>query len=164
MKMKKILKLEELKKRVEKLKKEGKKIVLANGSFDLLHVGHIRYLKDAKSLGDILIVAINSDKSVKMYKGDKRPIVPEDERAEIISALEFVDYVVIFEEIDVKKVLTTLKPHIQAKGTDYTEESVPERDVVLSYGGEVKITGDEKEHSSRDLISTILERFSKDGE
>ncbi len=161
--MTKILKLKELKKEVEKLKLKGEKIVLANGSFDLLHVGHIRYLKEAKSLGDVLIVAINSDKSVKLYKGEKRPIIPECERAEIVSALEFVDYVVIFDERDVKNVLITLKPHIQVKGTDYTETTVPERDVVLSYGGEVKIAGDKKNHSSRDLISIILERFSKDG-
>ncbi len=158
---KKIHSLSKLKKIVESLKKKGKKIVLANGSFDLIHVGHVRYLKEAKTLGDILVVAINSDKSVKLYKGEKRPIIPENERAEIVSSFEFVDYVVIFDEKDVKKVLLNLKPHIQVKGTDYTEESVPERDVVLSYGGEIKIAGDKKEHSSRDIISTILDRFSE---
>lgn len=157
----KIYNLQELKGIVEKLKKEKKKIVLANGCFDILHVGHVRYLEEAKKLGDILIVAINSDESVRKIKGEKRPIVPGKERAEIISALKVVDFVIIFDELDVRKLLLELKPHIQVKGTDYTEESVPERDVVLSYGGSVKITGDSKNHSSKDIISTILEKFCK---
>ncbi len=159
--MNKIYNLQELKGIVEKLKKEKKKIVLANGCFDILHVGHVRYLEEAKKLGDILIVAINSDESVRKIKGGKRPIVPGKERAEIISALKAVDFVIIFDELDVRKLLLELKPHIQVKGTDYTEESVPERDVVLSYGGSVKITGDSKNHSSKDIISTILEKFCK---
>lgn len=130
-------------------------VVMANGCFDLIHVGHIRYLADARRWGDVLVVAINSDRSVRSLKGAGRPIMGQDDRAEIVAALESVDYVLIFDEPDVRRVLGVLKPDIQVKGTDYTEDTVPERDVVRAYGGQVRIAGDPKDHSTRDLISRI---------
>ncbi len=136
---------------------EGKKIVLANGCFDLLHVGHVRYLVAAKALGDILVVAINSDASVRQLKGAGRPIMNQDERAEIIAALACVDFVVIFDEPNVINVIQELKPAIQAKGTDYTETSVPEREIVQSFGGCVRIVGDPKNHATTDFIRMIAE-------
>ena len=134
----------------------GKKVVLANGCFDILHVGHLRYLQDAKALGDVLVVAINSDESVRLIKDPGRPILTLDERVQLVSALRCVDYVVLFDEPDVECVLDVLRPAIHAKGTDYTEQTVPERDKVLSYGGVVRITGDPKAHSTRDIIQRIL--------
>ncbi len=149
--------LAELKKIVEKEKRVGKKIVFGNGCFDLLHVGHVRYLKGAKALGDILIVAVNDDSSVTGLGKRKRVVTPANERAEIIAAIDCVDYVIIFGEPTVENLLRTLQPHIHAKGTDYTEENVPERAIVQSYGGRVAIVGDPKDHSTRDLIKTIKE-------
>lgn len=137
---------------------QGKKVVLANGCFDILHVGHLRYLNEARALGDTLVVAINSDKSIRLIKDAGRPILIEAERVALISALRCVDYVVVFDEPDVSRVIDVLRPAIQAKGTDYTEQSVPERDKVLAYGGTVKITGDPKDHSTRDIIERILEK------
>jgi rfaE bifunctional protein nucleotidyltransferase chain/domain len=134
---------------------QGRKVVLANGCFDVLHVGHVRYLQAAAQLGDVLVVAINSDQSVKKIKDPGRPILNEDERVALISALRCVDYVVLFDEPDVSRVLDVLRPAIQAKGTDYTEETVPEREQVLAYGGQVRIAGDPKDHSTRDLIKRI---------
>lgn len=136
---------------VEDLKAKGKKIVFVNGCFDILHVGHIRYLKGAKALGDVLIAALNSDVSVRVLKGSGRPLTPEGERLEILSAIRFVDYVTIFSEPRADKILLKLKPHIHAKGTDYTVETVPERQTVLSYGGQIAIVGDPKEHSSSEM-------------
>jgi rfaE bifunctional protein nucleotidyltransferase chain/domain len=136
----------------------GKKVVLANGCFDILHVGHIRYLEGARSLGDALVVAINSDRSVRALKGSGRPILTEDERVTLVSALRCVDHVVVFDEPDVTHVLDVLRPAIHAKGTDYTVETVPERAQVLAYGGEIRITGDPKDHSTRDVIQRIRER------
>jgi rfaE bifunctional protein nucleotidyltransferase chain/domain len=136
----------------------GKKVVLANGCFDILHVGHLRYLKGARSLGDVLVVAINSDQSVRAIKDPGRPILDERERVALVSALECVDYVVLFDEPDVTRVLKTLRPAVHAKGTDYTEETVPERDVVRAHGGDVRITGDAKDHSTREIIQRILEK------
>ena len=135
---------------------EGKKVVLANGCFDILHVGHLRYLKAARALGDVLVVAVNSDKSMRSIKDPGRPILPEDERVALVSALRCVDYVVLFDEPDVSHVLDVLRPAIHAKGTDYTEQTVPERDKVLAYGGAVRITGDPKDHSTRSIIDRIL--------
>src|SRR5204863_5586988 len=125
----------------------GKTVVLANGCFDILHVGHVRYLEGARKFGDTLVVAINSDRSVRELKGAGRPILNENERAALVSALRCVDHVVVFEEPDVTRVLETLRPAIHAKGTDYTEATVPEREKVLAYGGQVRITGDPKDHS-----------------
>jgi rfaE bifunctional protein nucleotidyltransferase chain/domain len=136
----------------------GAKIVLANGCFDLLHAGHIRYLQGAKALGDILVVGINSDEQVRSLKGGGRPFMPENERAEIISALRCVDFVTVFSESTVENLLLAIKPDFHAKGTDYTEESVPERQTVLSYGGKVAIVGDPKDHSSTGMIQNIKTR------
>lgn len=130
-------------------------IVLANGCFDVLHAGHVRYLEGARALGDILVVGVNSDSEVAKLKGEGRPIMPQAERAEIVSALQAVDLVTIFEEPTVTELLLAIKPDVHAKGTDYTEETVPERDVVRSYGGRVAIVGDPKDHST----SEILRRF-----
>jgi rfaE bifunctional protein nucleotidyltransferase chain/domain len=130
----------------------GETVTLANGCFDLLHVGHIRYLRGAKALGGKLIVAINSDQSVRRLKGPQRPAMPELERAEIISALECVDAVVIFDEPDVRALIREIKPNVQVKGTDYTRDSVPERDEVAANGGRVEIVGDPKDHSSTELL------------
>jgi D-glycero-beta-D-manno-heptose 1-phosphate adenylyltransferase len=137
---------------------QGKNVVLANGCFDILHVGHLRYLQGARAQGDVLVVAINSDKSMRAIKDSGRPILGQDERVALVSALRCVDYVVLFDEPNVSRVLDVLRPAIHAKGTDYTEQTVPERDQVLSYGGEVRITGDSKEHSTRDVIERIVGR------
>jgi D-glycero-beta-D-manno-heptose 1-phosphate adenylyltransferase len=136
----------------------GKKVVLANGCFDILHVGHLRYLQHARALGDVLVVAINSDKSMRLIKDQGRPILDENERTTLVSALRCVDYVVLFDEPCVSHVLDVLRPAIHAKGTDYTEQTVPERDTVLGYGGEVRIAGDPKNHSTRGIIERILEK------
>ena len=136
-------------------KKDGRRIVFANGCFDVLHVGHVRYLEASKALGDLLIVAINSDEQARRLKGEGRPLLPQDQRAEIVSALDAVDFVTIFEEPTVAELLLALKPDIHAKGTDYTVDTVPERAVVRSYGGEVAITGDPKDHSSSGLIDKV---------
>jgi rfaE bifunctional protein nucleotidyltransferase chain/domain len=134
----------------------GEKVVLANGSFDVLHVGHLRYLQDARRLGDVLVVAINSDESMRRIKDPGRPILDENERVSLVSALRCVDHVVLFDEPDVSRVLEILRPTIHAKGTDYTEQTVPERDRVIAYGGEVRIAGDPKDHSTRSIIERIL--------
>jgi rfaE bifunctional protein nucleotidyltransferase chain/domain len=137
---------------VETERRSGKRIVLANGCFDVLHVGHVRYLEAARALGDLLIVGVNSDEQARRLKGEGRPLLPQDQRAEIISAIEAVDLVTIFSEPTVEELLLALKPEIHAKGTDYTEDSVPERDVVRSFGGRVAIVGDPKNHSSSEII------------
>jgi len=147
---------EELRERVEDWRRAGERITLANGGFDLLHVGHVRYLRGAKALGGRLIVAINSDKSVVALKGEGRPIMPAEERAEIVAALADVDAVVIFPELDVRAIIREIRPDIQAKGTDYTVDSVPERDVVAECGGRVEIVGDAKDHSTTELIRSRL--------
>jgi rfaE bifunctional protein nucleotidyltransferase chain/domain len=136
----------------------GKKVVLANGCFDILHVGHLRHLEHARTLGDVLVVAVNRDKSVHRIKDPGRPILDENERVSLVSALRCVDHVVLFDEPDVSHVLDILRPAIHAKGTDYTEQTVPERDKVLAYGGEVRIAGDPKTHSTRDIIERILDK------
>ena len=155
--MNKFIKKEDLQALSIELKKQNKTIVLANGAFDMLHVGHIRYLSGAKNSGDILIVAINSDISVKLSRGNSRPIIKENERVEIISALEVVDFITIFDEKDVSSVIKLLKPDFHAKGTDYSEDSVPEKDIVEEIGGKVIITGDPKDHSTTDIISKLKE-------
>lgn len=152
-----IHKVIELKDIIDKEKKQGRRVVFGNGCFDLLHVGHVRYLKGAKALGDVLVVAVNDDASVAGLGKRKRVVTPASERAEIIAALEGVDYVILFSEPNVEGLLRILQPHIHAKGTDYTEESVPEGEIVRSYGGRVAIVGDPKDHSTRDLIKTIKE-------
>jgi rfaE bifunctional protein nucleotidyltransferase chain/domain len=141
----------------------GRRLVLANGCFDLLHVGHVRYLAAARALGDVLVVGLNSDASVRRVKGPGRPLVPAAERAEMLAALTVVDHVVVFEEDTADRLVAALQPAVHAKGTDYTVESVPERATVRAAGGEVAIAGDAKAHSSRDLIATVLARFGSVG-
>lgn len=148
-----IFTLEEIVERTDAARALGKTIVLANGCFDLLHVGHIRYLEGAKKLGDLLVVGINSDRQAKALKGDGRPFMPENERAELVSAVRYVDLVTIFDEPTVELLIRAVRPDVHAKGTDYTAESVPERDIVRECGGHVAIVGDPKDHSSTDLIS-----------
>lgn len=154
----KILRRQELKRRVEAWRSRGEKITLANGAFDLLHVGHIRYLRAAKQLGGKLVVAVNSDESVRALKGEGRPLMPAEERAEILAALSDVDTVVIFPEPDVRALVREIRPDIHAKGTDYTAENVPERDTVIEYGGRVEIVGDPKDHSTTEVIRARLEQ------
>jgi D-glycero-beta-D-manno-heptose 1-phosphate adenylyltransferase len=148
----KILSREQLRQRAEEWRRTGERITLANGAFDLLHVGHVRYLHGAKELGGKLVVAINSDASVRTLKGEGRPVVPENERAEIVAALADVDAVVIFAELDVRAIIREIHPDIHAKGTDYTVDSVPERDAVAECGGRVAIVGDAKDHSTSDIL------------
>ena len=134
---------------------EGRTIAFANGCFDVLHVGHVRYLADAKAQADRLIVAINDDGSVSGLKGPGRPILSGADRAELVAALESVDYVVLFSDPDVNRLLRLLKPDVHCKGTDYTADTVPERDTVRAYGGRIAIVGDPKDHSTRDLLARI---------
>jgi len=144
-----------------RLRAEGQRIVLANGCFDLLHVGHIRYLEDARRLGDVLFVGINSDAAVARLKGPGRPLMPAAERVEMLQALRAVDHVVVFDDDTADRLLEAIRPHVQAKGTDYTTESVPEAGTVRALGGQVAITGDPKDHSTRDLIGLVVERFGR---
>jgi len=150
-----LLDREELVRRVESAKEEGLRIVFANGCFDVLHVGHVRYLAGARELGDMLIVGINSDRQVALQKGAGRPVLPASDRAEIVAALESVTYVTVFDEPTVEQLLLALKPDVHAKGTDYATDSVPERDVVRSYGGQVAIVGDPKDHSTSAIIARL---------
>jgi rfaE bifunctional protein nucleotidyltransferase chain/domain len=159
----KLRSLEELEQECRRWREQGLVVVLANGAFDMLHVGHLRYLAAAKALGDVLVVAVNSDASVRQSKGELRPIVPEGERLEILSHLEMVDRLVLFDSVTVGPVLERLRPHVHAKGTDYTEDTVPERAIVAAYGGRTAICGDPKDHATTDLIGTILQRFARDG-
>jgi rfaE bifunctional protein nucleotidyltransferase chain/domain len=152
----KILNREELERRVAEWRRAGESITLANGCFDLLHVGHVRYLQAAKALGGRLIVAINSDESVRALKGAGRPLMPAGERAEILAALTGVDAVVVFPEPDVSALVREIRPDVQAKGTDYTPDTVPERDVVRECGGRVEIVGDPKDHSASEIIRSRL--------
>jgi rfaE bifunctional protein nucleotidyltransferase chain/domain len=147
-----------LRERVDEWRRNGEQIVLTNGCFDLLHVGHVRYLHGAKALGGKLIVAINSDISVRQIKGEGRPAMPALERAEILAAFSDVDAVVIFDEPDVRALIREIRPDVQAKGTDYTQENVPERNEVRSYGGRVEIVGDPKDHSTTELLKQLQPR------
>ncbi|MEO1231909.1 MAG: adenylyltransferase/cytidyltransferase family protein [Myxococcota bacterium] len=133
----------------------ARNVVLANGVFDLFHVGHLRYLEAAAREASILVAAVNSDASTRAYKGPKRPVIPQQERAEILCSLTCVDHVLIFDAPDVSGILQALKPEVHAKGTDYTPETVPERDIVRAYGGRVAICGDPKDHSSTALINHL---------
>ena len=150
-----ILSREELVPRINAERKIGLRVVLANGCFDVLHLGHVRYLAGARELGDVLVVGVNSDEQVARLKGPGRPILPASERAELVAALESVTYVTVFDEPTVEALLLELKPDIHAKGTDYTIDSVPERDVVRSYGGRVAIVGDPKDHSTSAILARL---------
>jgi rfaE bifunctional protein nucleotidyltransferase chain/domain len=138
-------------------RRAGRTVAFANGCFDLLHVGHVRYLAAAAQEADQLIVAINDDVSVRALKGEGRPILAAADRAELVAALRFVDYVVVFPESTVGPLLEALRPDVHCKGTDYTLDSVPERDVVHSYGGRIAIVGDAKDHSTRELLARIAD-------
>jgi D-glycero-beta-D-manno-heptose 1-phosphate adenylyltransferase len=144
-----------------RLRADGKRIVLANGCFDLLHVGHVRYLTEARGLGDVLFVAINSDATVARLKGAGRPLMPANERVELLGALRAVDHVVVFDEDTADRLVSLVRPDVHAKGTDYTETSVPEAASVRAAGGRVAIVGDPKDHATRDLIARIQERFGR---
>jgi rfaE bifunctional protein nucleotidyltransferase chain/domain len=150
-----VLSREALTARIRQERAAGRTVAFANGCFDLLHVGHVRYLEAAAAEADILVVAINDDESVRALKGEGRPILEALHRAELVAALRCVDYVVIFAEPTVGPLLDTLRPDVHCKGTDYTLDSVPERDVVKAYGGRIAIVGDPKDHSTRDLLSRI---------
>lgn len=147
--------LEEVSRAVEAARSAGRRVALANGVFDLLHVGHVRYLTAAKALADVLVVAVNSDASARRHKGEGRPVVPQHERAEVVAAISVVDHVLIFEEPDVRGVIRALRPEIHVKGTDYTESTVPERGEVAAYGGRVVIAGDPKTHATSDLVARL---------
>ena len=155
----KLTALEDLARECAAWQSAGEQVVLVNGAFDVLHVGHLRYLAAARALGDHLVVAVNSDASVRAGKGETRPIIPENERVETLSHLWMVDRICLFDSLTVAPVLERLKPSIHAKGTDYTVDTVPERDVVAAYGGRTEICGDPKDHATTDLIGIILERF-----
>jgi D-glycero-beta-D-manno-heptose 1-phosphate adenylyltransferase len=154
-----ILDHNELAKKIEELKKHGKKVIFANGCFDLLHVGHVRYLRGAKALGDVLVLAINSDASVRRLKGQERPLLPLEDRLGILSAFEMIDFITAFEDDTVSPLLLKLKPNVQVKGTDYTPDTIPEKDTVASFGGEVAVVGDPKDHASKNLIQEILRKY-----
>ncbi|MBZ5702152.1 MAG: adenylyltransferase/cytidyltransferase family protein [Acidobacteriia bacterium] len=151
----KILSRDELAARLAEHRRRGQRIVFANGCFDMLHVGHVRYLEGARREGDVLVVGVNSDASARPLKGPNRPVLPEMARAELVAALRAVDYVVIFSEPNVEALLAALRPDVHAKGTDYTEETVPERETAARLGVRVAIVGDPKEHSTRDLLEKI---------
>jgi rfaE bifunctional protein nucleotidyltransferase chain/domain len=150
-----ILSRSELVTRINAARRNGSRVVLANGCFDVLHVGHVRYLAGARELGDVLVVGVNSDAQVQRLKGAGRPILSAPERAELVDALEPVTYVTIFDEPTVAELLLALRPDVHAKGTDYTEDTVPERDVVRSYGGRVAIVGDPKDHSTSAILARL---------
>jgi D-glycero-beta-D-manno-heptose 1-phosphate adenylyltransferase len=155
-----LISLEEADRMASACRRQGKRLVLANGCFDLLHVGHVRYLRAARSLGDVLLVALNGDASVRRLKGPGRPLMPAAERAELVGALDGVDAVVVFDDDRADRLIARLRPDVHAKGTDYSEESVPEREAVVAAGGRVAIAGDPKAHATQTLIQTILERFA----
>ena len=147
--------LERIGEKVAAARAEGRSIALANGCFDVLHVGHVRYLQGARAEADVLVVGVNGDASVRRLKGEDRPLLPAGDRALLVGALRAVDHVIVFDEDDVRGLLLALRPDVHCKGTDYTAETVPERDVVRSYGGRVAIVGDAKRHATRDLLQRI---------
>ena len=156
----KIRSVDELEKLVERLKREGKKIVFTNGCFDLLHLGHVKYLQKAKNLGNVLIVAVNTDSSVKKIKGDKRPLISDEERAQLVAAIESVDYVVLFPETTPERIISIIRPDIHVKGGDYKAEDLPERKIVEKYGGKTIVVNKIEGKSTNGLINLILRRFS----
>lgn len=159
----KLRSLDELAEECAGWREQGLTVVLVNGAFDVLHVGHLRYLAAARDLGDRLVAAVNSDLSVQLSKGELRPIIPEIERVEILSHLWMVDRICLFDHETVSPVLELLQPQVHAKGTDYTVETVPEREVVAAYGGRTAICGDSKDHATTDLVGIIVERFGENG-
>ncbi len=160
--MGKILSRHDLQTEIDALHRQGKKIVFTNGCFDILHVGHVRYLREAKKKGDVLVLALNSDRSVQAIKGDKRPIVPEAERADVMAALEAVDYVTIFEELTPLALIETLKPDVLIKGGDWEEEKIVGRDAVLSWGGQVAVIPEIKGASTTNIVEKIRTVYGGD--
>ncbi|OJT17995.1 ADP-heptose synthase [Archangium sp. Cb G35] len=158
----KVQRLAEVVEQRERWRAEGKTVALANGVFDLLHVGHVRYLEGAKELADCLVVAVNSDASTRAYKGPGRPHIPEGERAEMVAALACTDRVMVFDEPNVRNIIRALKPDVHVKGTDYTPDTIPEGDEVRAYGGRVAVAGDPKNHSTTELAQRLqAERGTK---
>ncbi len=157
MNLEKLKTLDELKSIVDQTKKDGKRVIFANGCFDILHGGHISYLRSAREAGDLLILAVNSDISIKGLKGDDRPVLGQIDRLTILDAIRYVDYLIVFDEPTVMGILETLRPHVHAKGTDYTIDTVPERETTLALGIEVMIAGAPKQNASREIISKIRE-------
>ena len=153
--------IEEAARLAERLRAQGKRIVLANGCFDVLHVGHVRYLRDARQLGDVLFLGLNDDAAVSRLKGAGRPVMPLHERVEMLQALRDVDHVVVFGDDTADALVTHLRPDVHAKGTDYTTDSVPEAATAREVGARIAITGDPKSHSTRDVIARILASFTK---
>ena len=143
----------------ERLRREERRIAFANGCFDLLHVGHVRYLQGAREQGDVLVVGVNSDRSVTALKGPGRPLLKAEARCELVAALECVDYVVVFDELNAESVLRDLRPDVHCKGTDYSVETVPEHEVMKALGGVVRIVGDAKSHSTRELVARMAKRI-----
>lgn len=156
-----IVELQELVQIVKKLRREGKRIVFTNGCFDILHIGHVRYLKSARGYGDILVVGLNSDESVRKIKGDKRPLIPQGERAEILSSVRFVDYVVVFNEPDPYSTIAAIKPDVLVKGADWPIENIVGRDIVESCGGEVHTIPLVEGASTSGIIEDIINKYSK---
>ena len=160
--LEKVRRLAEVVEQRERWRAEGKTVALANGVFDLLHVGHVRYLEGAKELADCLVVAVNSDASTRAYKGPGRPHIPEGERAEMVAALACTDRVMVFDEPNVRNIIRALKPDVHVKGTDYTPDTIPEGDEVRAYGGRVAVAGDPKNHSTTELAQRLqAERGTK---
>jgi rfaE bifunctional protein nucleotidyltransferase chain/domain len=159
----KIATLEEVEARLREARSAGRTVALANGCFDVLHVGHVRYLAGARAEADVLVVGVNADASVRRLKGAGRPLMPEEDRAVMVAALECVDHVVVFPEDDVGGLLLALRPDVHCKGTDYAPDTVPERDVVASYGGRVAIVGDPKDHHTRRLIEKVRSARARTG-
>jgi D-glycero-beta-D-manno-heptose 1-phosphate adenylyltransferase len=159
----KVRRLEEIVVRREQWRAEGRTVALANGIFDLLHVGHVRYLEGARELADHLVVAVNSDASTRAYKGPDRPHIPEAERAEMVAALACTDLVLVFDEPNVRGIIRALKPDVHVKGTDYTPESIPEADEVRAYGGRVAVAGDPKNHSTTELARRLRRERGETG-
>lgn len=157
----KIVSLEELRRRLAEPRRRGQRVVLANGCFDLLHVGHLRYLEAAKQAGDILVVGVNSDAGVAQFKGSGQPLLPAGDRAQLVAALAAVDYVLVFDAPTAVPLIAALRPDVHAKGTDYTPETVPEREAVRAVGGRTAIGGDPKRHSTRELLAAIRQRSGK---
>jgi len=157
-----IIPREETAELADRLRQAGHRVSFANGCFDVLHAGHVRYLQGAKQQGDVLVVGINSDRSVATLKGPGRPLLPAQARAELVAALEPVDYIIIFDELNVEALLSELRPHVHCKGPDYTTETVPERNLAKRLGIEVAIVGDPKDHSTRGLLAEIARRHRKD--
>lgn len=160
MKMEKLKKRDSLAKIITALKKNGKTVSFANGCFDIMHVGHVRFLEAAKAKADVLVLGLNSDSSVEKLKGKGRPLVNQDERAEILSAFSCVDYIVIFNELTVDRTLEVLRPTYHCKGTDYTIDTVPEKEIAKKLGIKIAIVGDPKDHSTKDIIKRIVEKYN----